>query len=849
MKVDKKSIKPLEELLDSVRDIDGFPIAEDEDILALSDPPFYTACPNPYMEEFIEEFGTPYDAEDDDYNKEPFLSKVSEGKGDSIYKAHPYHTKVPHKAIIQFIEHYTKPGDIVFDGFCGSGMTGVASRILGRYAILSDLSPIATFISHNYNHPVNPRSFENEANQLLKEINHEYGWMYETIHTSNSINVKTGEKAQIFDISSEIKGKVNYFVWSDVFICPYCENEYVFYNEAFDKGNKRVKKKFNCPDCHSELTKNSSKRSFTVYNSTDEKFEIAKEALVLINYSVGKNTYEKIPDDLDFKLIEKINHMEVPYWFPPNKIPEGHNTSQPKRSHGFKYLKNFYSKRNLILLSKLFDLLYNKNSNNKNYLIYTFEQAVMGMANICRYVPTHFSQVNQYLSGTLYVGSLRVETSLDYVIRNKIKRLTNVLKKLNADYSLNTLISTQSIVSQKQIPNNSIDYIFTDPPFGSNLMYSEISILWESWLKILTDNITEAIVNNSQNKDLNDYTDLMSKGFKEMYRILKPNRWITIEFHNTQASVWNSIQEAIIRAGFIVAQVSVLDKKQGSFKQITSAGAVKNDLIINAYKPNQEFSHRFLKNAGEGMEIDFVKEQLEHLPIKPNIGRTEQMIYSKTLAHYVENGFKIKYNSTNFYKLLLDNFTELDGYWFLDNQVKEYNQWKSGLTLDQIAKVLDGQQVLFVSDEKTALTWIYNFLNKPKEYSDIFNAYQEVATKTTDEIPEIRDLLNNNFIFEDGKYRRPLSKQERKELNKNREKELDRGFNKLLEQAKTQKGKIKEVRREALVYGFTKCYQEGRFQDILSIADKLYASTLESSGDIMDFVDIARIKTSGKEEL
>jgi DNA modification methylase len=144
--MDKDSIKPLKELLDSVRDTDGFPIAEDEDILALSDPPFYTACPNPYIKEFIEEYGTPYDAENDDYNKEPYVTNVSESKSDSIYKAHAYHTKVPHKAIMPFIEQYTEPGDIVFDGFCGSGMTGIASRILGRYAILSDLSPIASFI-------------------------------------------------------------------------------------------------------------------------------------------------------------------------------------------------------------------------------------------------------------------------------------------------------------------------------------------------------------------------------------------------------------------------------------------------------------------------------------------------------------------------------------------------------------------------------------------------------------------------------------------------------------------------------------------------------------------------------
>ncbi|GAH91592.1 unnamed protein product, partial [marine sediment metagenome] len=126
----------------------------DEDILAFSNPPYYTACPNPYINDFIEEYGKPYDEATDDYHRDPFVGDVSEGKNDPIYNAHFYHTKVPHKAIMKYIEHYTDEGDIVFDGFCGTGMTGVAAQMLNRKAILSDLSPIATFIAHNYNSKV-----------------------------------------------------------------------------------------------------------------------------------------------------------------------------------------------------------------------------------------------------------------------------------------------------------------------------------------------------------------------------------------------------------------------------------------------------------------------------------------------------------------------------------------------------------------------------------------------------------------------------------------------------------------------------------------------------------------------
>lgn len=259
------------------RKIEGFPIGEDEDILALSDPPYYTACPNPFLEDFIRCYGKPYDPETDDYHREPFTADVSEGKNDPIYNAHSYHTKVPHKAIMRYILHYTKPGDIVFDGFCGTGMTGVAAQLCGdrdtisslgyqvrangeilqeivdennrkswvpfstigvRRALLNDLSPIASFISYNYNSPVKISLFEKEANRILDEIEDENGWMYETFHTD-------GKRKLLFD----------YIVWSEVFRCSDCLEEIIFLKEALDEKEKLVKTSFKCPSCGSEQKK------------------------------------------------------------------------------------------------------------------------------------------------------------------------------------------------------------------------------------------------------------------------------------------------------------------------------------------------------------------------------------------------------------------------------------------------------------------------------------------------------------------------------------------------------------------------------------------------------------------
>lgn len=808
-----QSCQPLDEMLDSVRDIEGFPIGKDEDILALSDAPWYTACPNPYVNEFIKVFGTPYDEETDDYDRKPFVSDVSEGKNDPIYNAHTYHTKVPHKAIMKFIEHYTDEEDIVFDGFCGTGMTGVAAQLLNRKAILSDLSPAATFIAYNYNTPVNVNEFEREAKRILAEVEKECGWMYETLHTDGT------------------KGRIKYTVWSDVFICPYCEQEYVFWEAAVDQEYGTVNKEYGCPNCNANVTKRSCTRSKISYFDPviNQQVTQTKQVPVLINYSVGKKRYEKAPDENDLNLIKKIEESAIPYWFPTNKIEKGDKTGEPLRL-GITHIHHFYTKRNLWILSAI------KKYCKSYTLKLWFNSQLVNLSIQNRYRPGVSFPYNP-LSGTLYIASQISESNVFIAYTNKLKKLINAFKDIDG----NTLIGVSS-AEYSGIPENFIDYIFTDPPFGSNLMYSELNLIWESWLKVSTNNTSEAIINKTQCKALPEYKELMTSSFKEMYRILKPNRWITVEFHNSKASVWSAIQDSLTKAGFIVAQVAVLNKEQGSFNQVTAAGAVKNDLVINAYKPKQRFQELFLKSAGEGLERDFIEQHLKHLAVEPNIERSEQMLYSRMLAHYVQHGYEIKLNAKQFYTLLKDNFKLMDGFWFTDAQVTEYDDWKKEQGLQAIEEIAKGQQTLFVSDENSALIWLYNFLNNPRTYSDILTAYNPATTNIDDDIPELQALLETNFVFETGMYRRPLTEKEKEAKEGESEKELLRAFDKVLTEAKTDSKKIKTVRKEAIKLGFIKAYQEKRFHDIITVAERLKPSILEDNSEINDFVDIARLK-------
>lgn len=557
------------------RKIEGFPIGSDEDILNLSDPPYYTACPNPWIGDFIAEWEAQKPASDEEYHREPFAADVSEGKNDPIYNAHSYHTKVPHKAIMRYILHYTNPGDIVFDGFCGTGMTGVAAQMCGdretvaslgyqvkadgtilqeeidesgktvwksfsklgaRKAVLNDLSPAATFIAYNYNTPVDVKAFEKEAKRILAEVEKECGWMYETKHTDGRV------------------GKINYTVWSDVFVCPECAKEVVFTEVAVDKSSEKVLETFNCPHCSTILSKKSMDRAWitTIDEATGQTIRQSKQKPVLINYSIAgqRSKFTKKLSSDDMVLIQRIEQTKIDSWYPSDRMMEGKETRR-NDVIGLTHVHHFYSKRNLYILSKIREQC----KNNRQALL-MFNSQLINVSKLNRYRPGVSFPYNP-LSGTMYVGSQISESNVFVALENKIKKLVEAFKCIYSQ----SLVSTMSTTEFTQID---VDYIFIDPPFGANLNYSELSSLWEYWLNARTDNKNEAIENSAQNKGLSEYRHLMLECFKKTYSLLKPGRWITVEFSNTQASVWNSIQSALTEVGFIVANVSALGKVRTS---------------------------------------------------------------------------------------------------------------------------------------------------------------------------------------------------------------------------------------------------------------------------------------------
>ena len=505
-------------------------------------------------------------------------------------------------------------------------------------------------------------------------------------------------------------------------------------------------------------------------------------------------------------------------------------------------------------------------------LLYFVEQAIWGMSLMNRYGPNHYSQVNRQLTGVYYIASQHSEVSPWYNLEGKLKRL----KKAFADqvaipgYAIvNT--GTAAVVD---IPDQVIDYVFTDPPFGENIYYADLNFFVESWHRVWTEAEPEAIIDPAKKKDLLDYTRMMQRCFAEYHRVLKPGRWITVVFHNSKNSVWNAIQGALQQAGFVVADVGVLDKKQGSYRQVTSE-TTKKDLIISAYKPGVAFEERFTLEAGtEEGAWHFIRTHLERAPM-PRLQngvmtliaeRTPDRLYDRMVAFYVQRGVMTPLSLPGLYAGLEARFAKRDGMYFLPEQVAEYD--KQRLKADAVQ-----QMTLLVRDEATARQWLRQVLEKkPQTFAEIQPRFMQetMGWSKHEKSLELSILLEESFLRYDGqgpvpsqihsylstnfKDLRNLEKDnwqlqnkardrwyvpdpnKAQDLEKLRERSLLKEFNAYRE---SKAKRLKVFRLEAVRAGFKKAWQDKDYATIIAVARKVPNAVLQEDPKLLMWYDQA----------
>ena len=445
------------------------------------------------------------------------------------------------------------------------------------------------------------------------------------------------------------------------------------------------------------------------------------------------------------------------------------------------------------------------------------------------------------LKGTLYLPSLPIETSILAQVGDKLSAMIRAEDELSRVRPNILYVGSADCL---QLNDNSVDYIFTDPPFGANINYSELNSLPEPWLRVITNNSHEAIENTSQNKDAQHYRDTMSHCFYEYWRVLKPGKWMTVEFSNTSASVWNSIQSSLQYAGFVVANVAALDKKQGSFMAVTTTTAVKQDLVISCYKPSTELTKKLEWMRGDKSSVwNFIDEHMSHLAVHIEKGnktttvveRSPKILYDRLISYYVQHGYPVPMDAHQFQEGLRERYLERDGMYFTASQAAEYEQKRKNTT--GVAPM-----GIIVSDEANGIEWLRNLLrDTPKTYQEIQPDWMQAinGVRKNDILPELRDILEENFIEEpNGKWRLP-NIQDDVDMTSLRTKALLREFRSYVEAAQKPKSKIKEARVEALRAGFKQCYIDKDFETIVTVSNKIPQNLLQEDEVLLQFYDIA----------
>jgi len=547
---------------------------------------------------------------------------MSGGKNTYTYDAHTYHTKVPPQAIAELLRHYLPENGLVLDPFAGSGMTGVAAMVLGHDCILNELSPAACFIANRFTSVLDPVLFEAAVHAVPSSLADLRRRLYST---------ECRECGRVTELL--------YTVWSYRVICSHCHHDFLLWDACRQYGRTvrehKILKEFPCPACTKILRKSVLART------------VAEP--VLVGYKCCGSKQQEVthpPNAADLRLIQELE-TRTPLadgFYPCNELPEGVNLRQPAK-HGLDRVDKFYTRRNLAAMSHIWKAIHRVESPEvAGHLAFVFTSLYQRVTQMSEF---------RFWGGSGNTAHFNVpfvfdESNVFVAFERKARTIQDHLETTAACYKGRALVVMNSATSLDYLPSDSIDLIFTDPPFGGNINYSEMNFLWESWLGWYTDKTDEAIINRVQRKGLLEYQELMTKSLRECFRVLRPGHWLVLVFMNSSAAVWSALRNAISHAGFRVKKTDSLDKQHGTFKQFVSDNTAGSDLVLHCLKPRQGHtqSETTISDVEDGI-VRFLEQQRPSLPtsVYLHVGREAEIdfrkLYSDWLAQCLARGSRL----------------------------------------------------------------------------------------------------------------------------------------------------------------------------------------------------------------
>ncbi len=547
---------------------------------------------------------------------------------------------MPPQGIAELLNHYLPDGGVVLDPFAGSGMTGVAALATGHDCILNELSPAACFIASRFVARIEPEQFRSAARSVLRALEETRASLYTT-------------ECRECGRSTEIL----YTVWSYRVLCSDCGEEFLLWDVCRSYGNTvkehKILREFDCPHCHARLTKSRLARTTT--------------EPVQLGYVCCGSRQQEVVHPLSAADRDRIRQFERDVdsndpFVPHIGLPDGVNLSQPKR-HGLDRIDKFYTARNLAAMSALWRAIHRvPRTDLAAHLAFVFTSLYQrvtklsefrfwgGSGNTARFnVPFIFNEANVFVT-----------------FERKARSIEDHLRTTATHYTARSLVLNGSATDLGLLPDSSIDLIFTDPPFGANINYSEMNLLWEAWLGAFTNAKDEAIMSRSQGKTVDDYQRLMTKSLSECFRVLRPGHWMLLVFMNSSGRVWEALRQSILDAGFSIERADSFDKQHGTFKQFVSANTAREDLVLHCRKSGTPVANSTAKgfvSAEDSVRRFLASADLDHTrTVFLHVDRPEELdvrkLHSEWLAAAMVDGVK-PVDLTAFRQLVLERLRTL----------------------------------------------------------------------------------------------------------------------------------------------------------------------------------------------
>lgn len=566
----------------------------------------------------------------------------------ALFNAFSYPTKISPEAVALFIACHTSIGESVLDPFGGSCTTAIAAKLADaptpfmiktassmglspkwgpRRAVVYEISTIGALLGDVIcNTPV--ALFNSAVASLLEKADKELSYIYSIVDNSGQ------------------PSSIRHIIWSDVLICPFCHSEIPYHILGVKENPISFCDKGSCPHCGQLFNlSNAERATVSVHDPLlNEVITQRKRIPFKIYGNTDGSKWSRFATPKDISNTDESFSLISLEEFPLYKIKWGKLFRHGYHT-GITHLHHFYTRRNAYVYARLFKLVETFPAEIRNALrVFLLSYNSTHSTLMTRVVAKHGN--NDFVltgaqPGVLYISSLPVEKNILIGLRRKFKTFSEALSIIASSRSSVEIRNSSSLHMEKDY--GSIDYVFTDPPFGDYIPYSEINQINEAWLGSMTDISEEVVINETQGKYLAEYSQLISAVFKEIECCTKPQAMLTIAFHSAKAEIWRTIITAYKNNGFFTKKASILDKVQNSFKQTNSNINVKGDPLILLSKTTKDSPNSFSSEDEVLSYLNFFINETLPTP-KPS------EIHSCYLMLCIENDIKVTKDAIFFYE-------------------------------------------------------------------------------------------------------------------------------------------------------------------------------------------------------